>query len=505
MKNRASIVVIAIALILFPPATLRLVAQEHNTRHHHYKLADVGTFGGPSSWMDFPAVVLRSGFLNNQGTMTGSADTSVLDPFCAWGFDCYATHGYQWKKGTTTDLGVLPGGIGSQVNWIGPSGLMVGIADNGQQDPLTGGLQIHGVLWKDGTMTDLGALFGGYDTWALAVNSRGEIVGEAYNTIPDSTSLFGYGYQSRAFYWNNGVVQDLGTLGTGNDAAAGVINERGQVIGLAFTSSTPDEFCTIYGWNPFLTSTTGSFLWDKKNGMKDLGGLGGACTVANDLNNQGQIIGTASLPGDTQFHPFVWNAATGMTDLLDPSDPSFGWAFAENAHGDIAGNTCDAVTCWAVLWRKHGGHWEKTNLSTPTQNAITLSVNASEQTVGVLYYTSSTAASLAEGSGPAIDLNTLIPPGSGLQLVEADQINDRGEIAAEGPDANGNNHVVVLIPCDDNHPDVEGCDYSFVEAGATINTRAIPMGQPLPSNQARPIFDGMRYGGVHRLPGHGVR
>jgi probable HAF family extracellular repeat protein len=142
-----------------------------------------------------------------------------------------------------------------------------------------------------------GTFFGGYDTWALSVNSRGEIVGEAYNTIPDSNSLFGYGYQSRAFYWNNGVVQDLGTLGTSNDAAAGLINERGQVIGLAFTSSTPDAFCTIYGWNPFLTYTTGSFFWDKKNGIKDIGGLGGACTVANDLNDQGQM----ALASETNF------------------------------------------------------------------------------------------------------------------------------------------------------------------------------------------------------------
>lgn len=234
---------------------------------------------------------------------------------------------------------------------------------------------------------DLGTFFGGYDTWALSVNSRGEIVGLAYNTIPDSNSLFGYGYQSRAFYWNNGVVQDLGTLGTGNDAAAGVINERGQVIGLAFTSSNPDEFCTIggttSGWNPFVIYTTGSFFWDKKNGMKDLGGLGGDCTVANDLNDQGQVVGLSSLPGDTQFHPFVWNAATGMTDLFNPYGSSFGWAFAENAHGNIVGQICDAVTCYAVLWRKRGGHWEKTNLSTSTQSAIAVSINASEQAVGL--------------------------------------------------------------------------------------------------------------------------
>jgi len=60
------------------------------------------------------------------------------------------------------------------------------------------------VRWQGDTMTDLGALFGGYDTWALSVNSRGEIVGDAYNTIPDANSMFGYGYQSRAFCWKNG-------------------------------------------------------------------------------------------------------------------------------------------------------------------------------------------------------------------------------------------------------------------------------------------------------------
>lgn len=220
--------------------------------HHHYKLVDVGTFGGPQSWIFSPGVVLRLGLLNNQGALAGSADTSGADPYCFWG-DCYATNAFQWKNGVMTDLGVLPGGIGSQVNSISANGLMVGIADNGQQDPLNPGLpQVHAVLWQGGTMTDLGIFMGGYDTWATSVNSRGEIVGLAYNTIPDPDSLYGYGYQLRAFYWNNGVVQDLGTLGTGNDAAAGVINERGQVLGVSYTSSTPDSSCTI--GNPFLPS-----------------------------------------------------------------------------------------------------------------------------------------------------------------------------------------------------------------------------------------------------------
>ena len=61
-------------------------------------------------------------------------------------------------------------------------------------------------------------------------------------------------------------------------------------------------------------------------------------------------------------------------------------------------------------------------------------------------------------------MNTLVPPNSGLQLNEVGNINDRGEISINAADANGNNHTVVLIPCDENHPGVEGCDYSKVDA-----------------------------------------
>jgi probable HAF family extracellular repeat protein len=467
--------IIALTLLAALAIPAQLAAQEtakphHPHQYHHYQIVDVGTFGGPQSWQFSPGGA-RSGLLNNQGTLAGSADTSAVDPYCFWSQgDCYATDALQWQDGVTTNLGVLPGGIGSQVNWISANGLMVGISDNGQQDPLNPALpQVHAVLWEHGKMTDLGTFAGGYDTWANAVNSRGEIAGQAYNTIPDVNSLFGYGYQSRALYWNNGVVQDLGTLGTGTDADAVLINERGQVVGVSYINSIPNATCA--GISAF-NFTTGSFLWDRKNGMKDIGSLGGACTLANDLNNQGQIVGGSSLTGDTTVHPFVWNAATGVTDLLDLSDSSYGFAEGENAHGDVAGGACDSVTCYALLWRKSGRHWHKTILSTVTDNAFSISINASEQVVGNVG-TNSSAPFLWEDGGPIVDLNTLVPPGSGLQLIEAHQINDRGQIAIGALDANGNNRSVVLIPCDENHADVEGCDYALVDA-ATAAQSATP-------------------------------
>ena len=85
---------------------------------------------------------------------------------------------------------------------------------------------------------------------------------------------------------------------------------------------------------------------------------------------------------------------------------------------------------------------------------------------------------LWEDGGPMVDLNTLIPPGSSLQLTYAVAINDRGEVAGFGvppgvrpEEYEFQGHAYVLIPCDENHPDVEGCDYSMVEVGTTPSVR----------------------------------
>ena len=48
-----------------------------------------------------------------------------------------------------------------------------------------------------------------------------------------------------------------------------------------------------------------------------------------------------------------------------------------------------------------------------------------------------------------IDLNTVIPPGSGLQLTFAFNINDRREILAKSDLG----HIVLLVPCDEDRGD----------------------------------------------------
>jgi len=72
-------------------------------------------------------------------------------------------------------------------------------------------------------------------------------------------------------------------------------------------------------------------------------------------------------------------------------------------------------------------------------------------------------------NGTIVDLNSLLSHGSDLQLQVAENINDSGEIAVLGVLPNGDQHSFLLVPCDDKHSGVEGCDYSMMEVSATAS------------------------------------
>jgi probable HAF family extracellular repeat protein len=488
MKRDLTASIAALALLAALATTVQLAAQNkkvYSHNPHHYQLVDLGsTFGGPQSYFvpgsgdDFGG----SSVLTNGGTVAGFADTSMPDPFpnFCWS-NCLVDYSFQsGSGGVLTNLGALPGGGSSAPIWITGNGLIAGTSENGQTDPLfAGGFpEMHAVLWQQGQIMDLGTLpEGGYQSEANAVNSAGQVVGSALNTIPDANSMavgnfwfFGvpYGYQQRAFLWDKKKgMQDLGTLPGGTDAEAIFINERGQVVGYSYTASTQSGAC--------FPLATNSFLWEKGKGMTDLGGFGGTCTLATAMNNEKQIVG-GSNNADELERAFLWENGS-IHELGGSLGGDYTGAFAINDHGQAAGFgylSGDSIF-HATLW-KNVKSITDLGVIGDDQCSYASAIDVEMQVVG-----SSIADCTAEEptfraflweDGSLFDLNTLIPPASALYLQLTYAINDRGEIAGTGVDGSGNEHAFLAIPCDGNHPGVEGCDYSLVDAAAA--TREIP-------------------------------
>jgi probable HAF family extracellular repeat protein len=266
-------------------APFQLAAQDNQNHtksaHHHYKLIILGTLGGPQSYGDAGHGAAN---ITNQGTVAGVADTAALDSFYpnynplfsgSIGSYPYVYHVFTTTGGALVDLGGL-GGNSSVAVFMSENGFVSGSSLNGAIDPFTGWPADNAVLWKNGEISNLGTL-GGYESQAGLVNSRGQVTGFATNAAPDPLSIiywwfngFSNGTQTRAFLWDvkNGIC-DLGTLG-GPGAFGIQINDRGQIAGFSYTTSTPNPATGV--------PTTDPFLWDNGK-MIDLGSLGGTVVL----------------------------------------------------------------------------------------------------------------------------------------------------------------------------------------------------------------------------------
>ena len=200
-----------------------------------------------------------------------------------------------------------------------------------------------------------------------------------------------------------------------------LVNERGQVAGWSYTNSMPNPATGIPTQDPF--------LWENGT-MLDLGTLGGTLGFPMALNNRGQVVGQSNLAGDLTATPFF---GTG-----DCSGPGHTWrdfrsAFWINDAGDVVGvatNQNDSAFL-AFLW-KNGVMIDLGTVAGDTCSQAE-SINSEGQVVGASGICFQTArAFLWEKGGPMVDLNSLIPRNSSLQLVTALDINDRGEIAGIG-------------------------------------------------------------------------
>ncbi len=338
MKRSTRALVIAALLGMVAIPTQRAVAQTTP----RYTMIDLGTFGGPQAFIGGDAQVL-----NSRGMAGGWADTTTPDPnypnfnpFIQAPANPQISHAFLWHDGVKTDLGALTAGSSSSISDINARGDAIGISGNGTMDSLAGYPAAVATLWTNGKLVNLGTL-GGKESVGAYLNDRAQVVGFAANAVPDPYSLVGWGTETRAFLWQSGVMQDLGTLG-GPDAMAQYVNNNGQIAGVSYTNSTPNA---VTG-----QPTTDPFLWDHGK-MQDLGTLGGASGSVNGLNERGQVVGQSNLAGNVISHPFLWNGSR-MVDLGTLGGNN-GIAYWINDAGQVAGRADlpGSQTHDAFLWQ----------------------------------------------------------------------------------------------------------------------------------------------------------
>jgi len=125
-------------------------------------------------------------------------------------------------------------------------------------------------------------------------------------------------------------------LAPGLTASPIKLNARGQV---SFSMQAPNGGAIGYFFNGRST--------------QDIASLGGNYTLANDLNNLGQIVGTSDLARGVP-HAFVWSAESGMRDLRSANTGN-AYGFAINNRGVATGFVFGVSGGGAFRWSAASG------------------------------------------------------------------------------------------------------------------------------------------------------
>jgi len=358
-----------------------------------FTVRDLGAVGGAPG---------QPFLITNNGLVIGSA-----------GFPDGTEHAVLWYDVWRGDFGPPAlGGQNSIAFAINVSGQAVGQAETSTSDPngedFCGfkalGLPAKGTtcvpfLWQTGVMTPL-PMLGGNNGAVNMINNGGQMAGMAENATTDSTcpTTGAQKLQFEPVLWENGQIQQLPTVAGDPDGIAFAINDSGQAVGASGDCTT---FNTISLDN---LSPLHALLW-RAGTVTDLGTLGGTGhgdgIEAIYLNNKGQVVGNSDLAGDTNFHGFLWNEGTGMQDLGTLPGDANSAAIGINDAGDVVGVSLDAkFNPRAFFWR----------------------------------------------NGVMTDLNTLIPAGSSLALITGCSINSQGQIIGIAVDSTGNMHGYLATP-----------------------------------------------------------
>ncbi len=263
-------------------------------------------------------------------------------------------YGTIWYKGIPTTLGVLPGEsynaaqainnrgvtvgsstgddtfrIYSSVRWNGATASALkgshalGINDHDQIVGASGfGQYSSAMLWQGDSRTELGSLMGDY-SYAKAINNTGQVVGA-------STYDYHFDAPIHAVLWSGGTKSDLGTLG-GTQSAASDISASGVVVGWSEVSGSATRHAALWSGGKVI----------------ELGGFAGfSGGEANAINAGGSVVGFALL-GD-QLHAAMWRdgKVIDLNGFLSADAVASGWVLRTandiNDQGWIVGNAVNA-------------------------------------------------------------------------------------------------------------------------------------------------------------------
>ncbi len=230
---------------------------------HDGTLTTFPTLGGNNSEPLF-------GF-NNSGQFVGASETAVHDPTCP-APQVLQVEAAVWGPGPkqVRELPPLPGDTNGQAGSMNENGDVVGGTGDCTTVYIFGGT--HAVLWRQGTVIDLGSLGGAYDNTAFSVNSKDEVTGRS--DLPADLTHHG-------FLWQNGAMSDLGTLPGDKSSESVWINDPGLIVGHSCDASRNCRAVlwrngTIFDLNDLIQPGSPLFLLD-----------------AFGLNARGQITGFA--------------------------------------------------------------------------------------------------------------------------------------------------------------------------------------------------------------------
>jgi probable HAF family extracellular repeat protein len=364
-----------------------LAANLLTAQQPYYSVVDLGTLGGSSS---------TANSLNDLGWASGASNVTGNS----------TVHATLWLYPRVIDLGTL-GGPNSAIDWPVKNDLgeLAGNAETAALDPLgenfcrygTGHICL-GFFWQRGVMHGMLPLptLGGNNGYAAGINNRGEIVGWAEASTPDSTCILPQVLQYEAVIWGpaKGQIRQLSPLPGDPDGAAVAANDLGQVVGISGPCGDADGLGAAH-----------AVLWENGT-VINLGNFGGMYfNTADAINNKGHIVGFSDFPGDEDgqpnFHAFLYTKTGGLQDLGTLPGDSYSEATDINEDEQIVGQSCDIdLNCRGFLWQ----------------------------------------------GGVMTDLNTLTPSGS-LYVTYAGSINSSGEIAGEGLNQEtGATPAVLLTP-----------------------------------------------------------